>query len=120
MCKAAGVAPPEFEEITGAAVVRFHVNVLGAGRTTTQVSEQVGEQVSEQVVKLLDFCRVDRSKAELLSHLGLAQVYLNYQRHILPCLQKGWLERTIPDKPNSRLQKYRLTEAGKRILEKLK
>ena len=27
---------------------------------------------------------------------------------------------TIPDKPNSRLQKYRLTATGKRLLEKSK
>ena len=47
---------------------------------------------------------------------GLTNVYLNYKRHIVPLLVQNLLKITIPDKPKSRLQKYRLTEKGRAAL----
>jgi hypothetical protein len=38
----------------------------------------------------------------------------NYLR---PALERGWIEPTMPDKPNSRLQQYRLTAQGKAVLK---
>ncbi|CAI0910250.1 MULTISPECIES: Fic family protein [Serratia] len=34
------------------------------------------------------------------------------ERYLKPALNAGWVEMTLPEKPNSRLQKYRLTTAG--------
>jgi hypothetical protein len=39
------------------------------------------------------------------------------RRYLKPALADGVLEMTLPDKTNSRLQKYRLTQAGKKLLE---
>jgi propanediol dehydratase large subunit len=39
--------------------------------------------------------------------------------YLKPALEQGFIEMTIPDKPNSSLQKYRLTTLGKQLKEKL-
>ena len=88
--------------------------------TNAQVGEQVGEQVSGQVSKLLLHCSaLPRSKQELLAMLSLSNAYLNYKRHIVPLLDQGLIAMTIPDKPQSRLQRYRITPQGQALLTAL-
>jgi ATP-dependent DNA helicase RecG len=38
--------------------------------------------------------------------------------YLAPALKVGLIEMTIPDAPNSRLQRYRLTEKGRKQLQK--
>ena len=84
----------------------------------TQPGEQVGAVVSEQVAKILKACSGSpQSKARLLEAAGLANAYLNYKRHIQPLVADGSLEMTLPEKPTSRLQKYRLTAKGRRMID---
>jgi predicted transcriptional regulator len=78
----------------------------------------VSEQVSEQVIQILEFCRTEQKKQEILNYLNLSPAYRNYKRHILPLLQNELLAFTIPDKPKSRLQKYKITESGLAALKR--
>ncbi|WP_368502432.1 Fic family protein [Actinomyces sp.] len=61
----------------------------------------------------------DRTRAELLSQIGLSNETRNVRRHLEPLLEAGLVERTIPDKPQSRLQRYRITDAGRTYLRNL-
>ena len=48
----------------------------------------------------------------LQAALGLSDHKSFRERYLKPALTDGLIEMTIPDKPNSRLQNYRLTAKG--------
>ena len=70
--------------------------------------EQVKEQVKEQVTiqDLIQFCSVPRSRKEMQEFVGLAGRRNFSEKYIKPLLEAGKIKMTIPDKPNSRNQKY--------------
>ena len=56
------------------------------------------------------------SAAELMAVIGLETKTGAFKRSIKDLLGHGLIEYTIPEKPSSRLQKYRLTEKGREAL----
>jgi DNA-binding IclR family transcriptional regulator len=63
-----------------------------------------------QILSLLD--QDTLSKAEIARNLGKSKPTRYLNELVASLLRSGLLERTIPEKPNSRLQKYRLTPKG--------
>ncbi len=71
-------------------------------------TEQVGVQVTEQVEKLLDVIGEEPLAGnELMKLLDLKHRPTFRKNYLLPALEAGLVEMTIPDKPNSSKQKYR-------------
>jgi ATP-dependent DNA helicase RecG len=89
------------------------------GHSTGQVTAHVAEHVTEQVVQLLQACEGERSRAELMEAVGLIHREHFRETYLIPALADGYLEMTIPDKPKSSRQKYRLTPTGQTFLNKL-
>ena len=71
----------------------------------------------DRIVYTLKYCKLPKSRPEILEALDLTQRFNNFKVNIQPAVESGWLEMTIPDKPKSKNQKYRTTEAGKEILK---
>lgn len=74
---------------------------------------QVAPQVTPQVGELLAKIQGEMSREALQSALGLLDRKSFRERYLKPALAHGLIEMTVPDKPNSRLQKYRLTDKGR-------
>ena len=58
----------------------------------------------------------EKSTGEMARHLGWPRVYGGLNREIKSLLADCCVEYTIPEKPQSRLQKYRLTAKGRELL----
>jgi Fic family protein len=79
----------------------------------TTSAPQVTPQVTPQVGELLAAIQGEMSREALQSAFGLLDRKSFRERYLKPALADGLIEMTIPGKPNSRLQKYRLTPKGK-------
>lgn len=75
---------------------------------TTQDTHQVAPQdVDQRLVELTEFCSMPRSKREMMNYLGFTDSKNFRERYLVPLLEAGKIEMTIPDKPNSKNQKYK-------------
>lgn len=118
MCKQHGAALPVFEERAGFLSVTFKAQMVAESGPSDAPGLTESGQVAGQVTgQVLEFCRTPRKASEIQRLLGLRHRETFVNNHLRPLLEAGWIERTIPDKPQSRLQKYRLTPAGGRELE---
>ncbi|MDX9767049.1 MAG: Fic family protein [Ectothiorhodospiraceae bacterium] len=82
----------------------------------TTATPQVSPQVTPQVGGLLAAIRGEMGREALQSALGLSDRKSFRERYLRPALDDGLIEMTIPDKPSSRSQKYRLTDKGREWL----
>ena len=82
--------------------------VTVVGRSTDQDSGQVNDQDKTPVARLLSALGNDTlSAAELMDRLDLSHRPTFRKNYLNPALEQKLIERTIPDKPNSKNQKYR-------------
>ena len=73
------------------------------------VTEQDNAQVTEQVdraERIIEFCAEPKSRQEIQSFVGIVHREHFRAKILKPLLDSGKLKMTIPDKPNSRNQKY--------------
>jgi len=146
LCAESGLRPPEFRQ-DGGSFIQTLWRPVQSGSTeenvTAQVTAsnnllinkslqdlaealsitvaQVNAQVTAQVEKLLGAVMNGAlSREELQSVTGIKHREHLRKTYLEPLITSGWIERTIPDKPTSRLQKYRITDKGRTWLTERK
>jgi predicted transcriptional regulator len=55
------------------------------------------------------------SRKEIFIAIDMNGDFRFFKRSIEPLIEAGLIEMTIPTKPSSKMQKYRLTDAGKKL-----
>jgi len=72
-------------------------------------SDQVDDQVSDQVKRIVTCLGKETLSAiEIMQRLGLSHRATFRKNYLNPALEADLIERTIPEKPNSSKQKYRI------------
>jgi Fic family protein len=102
------------QKTDSASFIAFMLRMILDAVTTS--APQVAPQVPPQVGELLAVIQGEMSRETLQSDLGLLDRKSFRLRYLKPALADGLIEMTISDKPNSRLQKYRLTDKGRQWL----
>ena len=119
-CRESGLQEPEFSVLDGFVTLirRKELEKMGIGLEPESEPESQPESEPESLeMRVLAVLKNGPlSKAQISDRLGQGEIsgYLNKLIRLL--LSDQTIEYTIPEKPNSRLQKYRLTAKGAALL----
>lgn len=118
-CRSAGEPDPRLRSLANDLWLQFpfaadYLAADGAAETKTT------PEVTPEVARLLFIVSGEHTRRELQAALGLRDDDHMREGYLLPALTAGLLGMIIPDKPKSRLQKYRLIAAGKRPAAQLR
>jgi len=113
-----GSPAPEFESDDNRTqlLIRLpvHTKAMGQAEVGAQSGVQSGAQSEHIMAALL---KAPLSMNELVTALELKSKTGSLKRAVNELFADEFIEYTIPDKPSSRLQKYRLTSKGQQTLE---
>jgi ATP-dependent DNA helicase RecG len=110
ICADYGIAAPEIQVEEDWFTVAFpRVSAIATPEVTPQVTPQVG--------RLLAALAGDMTRTDLMEILSLKDRMYFSQGYLQPALDAGVVEMTLPDKPRSSKQKYRLTAKGEAMVK---
>ena len=116
----AGNPAPEFkqQDFMVLATIRQHKNAVVQGVSEDTSKGTSRGQVRGQVVHLLETLKDDEmSVRELMDKLDFKSRDKFLANYLTPALEAGYVEMTQPDSPKSPTQKYRLSEAGRKVMD---
>ncbi|MBW2690736.1 MAG: hypothetical protein JRC99_12495 [Deltaproteobacteria bacterium] len=125
-CRMAGMRQPEFRIDSDFFILTIWRKVFAAAEVQPEQEpesrpsrHQVGTKLalSRHQVKILHKCLIDTEITELMEIAGRTDCTKFRNQVLNPFIVAGLLGMTVPDKPRSSKQKYRVTEEGKCFVE---
>lgn len=92
--------------------VRITLPIASNRHVTEHVTEHVIEHVTEHVKKVVVAVNGEMTREQLQEIIGISHREHFRSKYLNPAIEDGFVELTIPDKPKSTNQKYRLTKKG--------
>lgn len=86
----------------------------------TRPTPEVAPEVTPEVKRMLVSMTREMTRKQIQEKLGLKDEKHFREAYQQPAVALGLIEMTIPDKPNSRLQKYRITPKGIAVIKAVK
>ena len=133
-CKDAGTQKPSITFDGTGITLEFRytpdfLKAVNAHKSTTpEITDPVGQQLEPRLESGLEsilhrtlqaLASLPLSKSQIASAIGQQTASGTLHTRIRQMLAAALIERTLPEKPNSRLQKYRLTSKGRALLSLL-
>jgi ATP-dependent DNA helicase RecG len=112
-----GLKEPEFlqEEIFKTIIYR-----PGTDHDTDYDTDHDTDHDTVQVKRLILILHQEQPREDLMQMLDLKHIPTFRGNYLNPALKDGYIEMTLPEKPTSKKQQYRLTTKGKALQKKLK
>jgi predicted transcriptional regulator len=122
---------PEVKEMTSQDTRYDTVQEKAPNYDTIQYTNQVTDHVTNHVInhvvnqdnlrvrQLLEACKEEKNREELMNVIGLKNRGHFMREYLNPAVESCLIAMTIPAKPKSSKQKYRITEKGKIFLRSL-
>lgn len=82
-----------------------------------EIKNKIEDYIGKTTTSILSFCFEPKTREEIFKLIGLFNNSRNFNKHIKPIIDIGWLQLTIPGKPTSKNQKYVISEIAKRLVE---
>lgn len=118
LCKQAGLRTPEFRQ-DGGLFIQTLWRPKGATAPSDLIMEGTKSGPSQDQVEILVKAGNGAALTDLMEVANRTNRTKFRDQVIKPLIEQGWLEMTIPDKPRSSQQKYRLTAKGEAWLSSL-
>lgn len=103
--KSRGLPEPVFVDSRGEFSVVLY-NSMDSGDVLPQQQEYDSAQDDLDEKGLLEFCRIPRTRSEIIAFLDIASGQYALRRYLDPLVRSGAIQPTMPDKPRSPKQKY--------------